>query len=77
MTIAWAIYWINYLPEVKEKLIAEIATLGTERDPIAISKLPYLNAVNMISLFAHVFLVMFIPILKNVNFQSYSARVPE
>jgi cytochrome P450 family 110 len=43
--IAWAIYWINYLPEVKEKLLAEIATLGTERDPIAISKLPYLNAV--------------------------------
>jgi cytochrome P450 family 110 len=43
--IAWAIYWINYLPEVKEKLLAEISTLGTERDPIAISKLPYLNAV--------------------------------
>ena len=43
--IAWAIYWINYLPEVKEKLLAEIATLGTERDPIAISKLSYLNAV--------------------------------
>ena len=43
--IAWAIYWVNYLPEVKEKLLAEIATLGTERDPIAISKLPYLNAI--------------------------------
>jgi cytochrome P450 family 110 len=43
--IAWAIYWINYLPEVKQKLLTEIATLGTERDPIAISKLPYLNAV--------------------------------
>jgi cytochrome P450 family 110 len=43
--IAWAIYWINYLPEVKEKLLAEIATLGTERDPMVISRLPYLNAV--------------------------------
>ena len=43
--LAWAIYWINYLPEVKEKLGVEIATLGTERDPIAISRLPYLNAV--------------------------------
>jgi cytochrome P450 family 110 len=43
--ISWAIYWINYLPEVKAKLLAEIATLGTDRDPIAISKLPYLNAV--------------------------------
>ncbi|WP_310428391.1 cytochrome P450 [Chamaesiphon sp. VAR_48_metabat_135_sub] len=43
--LSWAIYWINYLPEVREKLIAEIATLGTERDPITISRLPYLNAV--------------------------------
>jgi cytochrome P450 family 110 len=43
--LAWAVYWINYLPEVKEKLLAEIATLGTEPDPMAISKLPYLNAV--------------------------------
>jgi cytochrome P450 family 110 len=43
--LAWAIYWINYLPEVKEKLLAEIATLGTEPDAMAISKLPYLNAV--------------------------------
>jgi cytochrome P450 family 110 len=43
--LAWAIYWINYLPEVKEKLLTEIATLGTEPDAMAISKLPYLNAV--------------------------------
>ena len=43
--LAWAIYWINYLPEVKAKLIAEIATIGTERDPLTISRLPYLNAV--------------------------------
>jgi cytochrome P450 family 110 len=43
--LAWAVYWVNYLPEVKQKLLAEIATLGTERDPIAISRLPYLNAV--------------------------------
>ena len=43
--LAWAIYWINYLPEVKTKLTAEIATIGTERDPLTISRLPYLNAV--------------------------------
>jgi cytochrome P450 family 110 len=43
--LAWAIYWINYLPEVKEKLIAEIAQLGSERDANTISRLPYLNAV--------------------------------
>jgi cytochrome P450 family 110 len=43
--LAWANYWINYLPEVKSKLMAEIATLGTERDPMTISRLPYLSAV--------------------------------
>jgi cytochrome P450 family 110 len=43
--LAWAIYWINYLPEVKEKLLAEVATLGAEPDAMAISKLPYLSAV--------------------------------
>ena len=43
--LAWAIYWINYLPEVKEKLLADIATLGAEPDAMAINKLPDLNAV--------------------------------
>jgi cytochrome P450 len=43
--LAWAIYWINYLPEVKQKLLTEIATLGTEPDAISLSKLPYLKAV--------------------------------
>ncbi len=42
--LSWAIYWASYLPAVREKLLAEIATLGPERDGIAISKLPYLNA---------------------------------
>ena len=43
--LAWAIYWINYLPEVKQKLLAEVSTLAAERDPIQVSRLPYLNAV--------------------------------
>jgi cytochrome P450 family 110 len=43
--LAWAIYWVNYLPEVKEKLLAEIATLDPQADAMAISKLPYLSAV--------------------------------
>jgi cytochrome P450 family 110 len=43
--LAWAVYWVNYLPEVKQKLLAELATIGTERDPLIISRLPYLNAV--------------------------------
>jgi cytochrome P450 family 110 len=43
--LTWAIYWINYLPEVKEKLLAELATLELAADALAISRLPYLNAV--------------------------------
>ena len=44
-SIAWAMYWIHYLPEVKRKLLEEIASLGSNRDPMAIARLPYLDAV--------------------------------
>lgn len=43
--LAWAIYWVNYLPAVKEKLLAEIATLDPNADALTIGKLPYLSAV--------------------------------
>ena len=44
-TIAWALYWTHYLPEVREKLMAELNTLGEDPDPASLVKLPYLNAV--------------------------------
>ena len=43
--LAWAFYWIHHLPEVREKLLRELATLGESLDPSEIVKLPYLNAV--------------------------------
>ncbi len=43
--LAWAFYWIHKLPEVKEKLLQEIDSLGENPDPIDISRLPYLTAV--------------------------------
>ncbi len=43
--LAWTFYWINYLPEVKEKLLQEIDSLGENPDPMEISRLPYLTAV--------------------------------
>ena len=43
--IAWALYWVHYLPEVKARLLEEIASLGTSPEPMAIAKLPYLDAV--------------------------------
>ncbi len=42
--LSWAIYWSSFLPEVRAKLLAEIATLGNERDLTTINKLPYLGA---------------------------------
>ena len=43
--IAWAIYWVHHLPEVKARLLDEIASLGASPEPMAIAKLPYLDAV--------------------------------
>lgn len=44
--LAWALYWIHYLPEVREKLLQEISAIDVENaDATEINKLPYLNAV--------------------------------
>jgi len=43
--IAWGLYWIHRYPEIKAKVEAEIAGLGADPDPMAIAKLPYLDAV--------------------------------
>lgn len=43
--LAWAFYWIHYLPEVGEKLLKELDDLGNDPEPMEIAKLPYLSAV--------------------------------
>ncbi|MBD2136407.1 cytochrome P450 [Anabaena sp. FACHB-1237] len=43
--ISWALYWIHKLPEVREKLLAELDSLGDNFDCNTIFKLPYLTAV--------------------------------
>ncbi|MEM8505689.1 MAG: cytochrome P450 [Cyanobacteria bacterium P01_D01_bin.1] len=43
--LAWAVYWIHKLPEVKAKLMAELESLGENADSMAIASLPYLTAV--------------------------------
>jgi cytochrome P450 len=43
--LIWALYWIDCLPEVREKLLRELDTLGDRPDPNTIAKLPYLTAV--------------------------------
>jgi unspecific monooxygenase len=41
---SWAFYWSHHFPEVREKLLQELATLGDSLDPMSIARLPYLSA---------------------------------
>ncbi|MEL6165312.1 MAG: cytochrome P450, partial [Cyanobacteria bacterium J06628_3] len=43
--LTWAFYWVDYLPEVREKLLQELNDLGENPEPNAVAKLPYLTAV--------------------------------
>ena len=43
--LAWAFYWTHHVPNVKQKLLEEIDSLGENPDPMSIFKLPYLTAV--------------------------------
>lgn len=43
--LAWAVYWIASLPEVRSRLLAELESIEDAADPMAIARLPYLNAV--------------------------------
>ncbi|TVP61554.1 MAG: cytochrome P450 [Nodularia sp. (in: Bacteria)] len=44
-SLTWALYWIHHQPQVHEKLLQELDTLGEQPDPNTIFRLPYLNAV--------------------------------
>ena len=43
--LTWTLYWIHKIPGVKDKLLQELNDLGDDAEPMAIAKLPYLNAV--------------------------------
>ncbi len=43
--LTWALYWIHKLPQVKNKLLAELEELEEEADCMAAASLPYLTAV--------------------------------
>ncbi len=43
--LVWALYWIQHLPEVHDKLLGELDTLGDAADLMEIARLPYLNAI--------------------------------
>jgi cytochrome P450 len=43
--LTWALYWIHHLPDVQDKLLHELDTLGDGVDPMEIARLPYLSAI--------------------------------
>ncbi|PSF36129.1 cytochrome P450 [Aphanothece hegewaldii CCALA 016] len=43
--MSWALYWTHRHPEIKDKILQELATLGNNPNPIDIARLPYLTAV--------------------------------
>ena len=43
--MAWGLYWIHYVPQVREKLLQELDFLGESPNPMTIARLPYLTAV--------------------------------
>ncbi|ABA21603.1 Cytochrome P450 [Trichormus variabilis ATCC 29413] len=43
--MAWSLYWILQTPEVFQRLIQELDSLGDSPDPMSIFRLPYLTAV--------------------------------
>lgn len=46
IALAWALYWIHYIPEVREKLLQELNSIDVNNaNPTTIAQLPYLNAV--------------------------------
>jgi cytochrome P450 len=43
--IAWALFWIHQLPDVKDKVLSELKSLPPQAHPMEICNLPFLGAV--------------------------------
>lgn len=43
--LSWALYWVFTQPDVLDKLLQELDSLGNDHNPMAIAQLPYLNAI--------------------------------
>lgn len=59
--LTWALYWIHQLLEVRDQLLLELGTLGSEKDPSAIARLPYLTAVCQETLRIYPFVLAALP----------------
>ncbi|MEG5066084.1 cytochrome P450 [Microcoleus sp. B3-A4] len=76
--LAWALYWIHYIPEVREKLLQELNSIDVENcAPAEISKLPYLNAVCCETLRIYPILFFTFPRLLQAPMQLMGYNIPK
>ncbi|EGK85090.1 cytochrome P450 [Microcoleus vaginatus PCC 9802] len=76
--LAWALYWIHYIPEVREKLLQELNSIDLENcDPAEITKLPYLNAVCCETLRIYPILFFTFPRLVQAPMQLMGYNIPK
>ena len=76
--LAWALYWIHYIPEVCEKLLQELNSIDVENcDPAEITKLPYLNAVCCETLRIYPIVIFTFPRLLQAPMQLMGYNIPK
>jgi cytochrome P450 len=76
--LAWALYWIHYIPEVREKLLQELNSIDVENcEPAEITKLPYLNAVCCETLRIYPILFFTFPRLLQAPMQLMGYNIPK
>jgi cytochrome P450 len=76
--LAWALYWIHYIPEVRQKLLQELNSIDVKNcDPAEISKLPYLNAVCCETLRIYPVLFFTFPRLVQAPMQLRGYNIPK
>ena len=76
--LAWALYWIHYIPEVREKLLQELNSIDVENcEPAEITKLPYLNAVCCETLRIYPMLFFTFPRLLQAPMQLMGYNIPK
>lgn len=67
--LSWAFYWVHYLPEIHQHLLAEIQTLNGNLQPSEIIRLPYLTAVCQEALRLYPVLFITFPRILNQPYQ--------
>lgn len=74
--LTWALSYLSYLPEVKEKLLTELNDLGQKPSPEQLTQLPYLDAICKEALRIHpVVPIVFRKVVKPFSFRGHHIPV--